>query len=324
MKQKALLQLLIFLLVHTTASWAQQAPANQRYEGIELISRQPLVILLAEEDPKEVQRLASKPDELAQYKAYLAYYNAQLQQVAPQLWHFSPAVQFRPQSAFTELQAQKGQQTVVLYYSKRKVGASGPHYGASTLGGVWAASMQLSTLGDGKEQTQRSEPLPLEALYASDLLLTLTRLQRTLENRANRKVGPDRKAQQAAWRAEGAANAEAIRTKTLLVAQDEVDAQLTEADIKQVYPFPVQVVPRATIEAAVQARDTRYHYVRWQPASVASIGPQVIDVADGRVLGWSAEGGLSKSGQKIIGKQELKDFARYADTRVSQGIMGLD
>ena len=319
----------LVLLLRASTTWAQYGFGFYNYKNVELISQQPLVVLLTEEDSKELKRLADKPEELAQYKAYITYLNTQLQQLAPQLWKFSPSVEFKPKSALPAMQAAKGQRTVVLYYEKRKVGTSRPS-GLGPIGGTWSASLQLSSPGDGEEHTECRVSLPVDAAYPSDIIIAFRQLQQELrkDTKLKAELNRDRKERlqeaRTTLRAEGDANAESIRTKTLLVPQDDVDKRLTEADIKQLYPFPLQLVPRATIEEAVRTGDTRYNYARWQAASAASVGPEIIDAADGRILGYSYEGGVSNSGQPIIGKRELKDFAAYADAKVSRRHLGVN
>lgn len=325
---KRLLLIALLLVLRNMAASAQYGFGFYRYMNVELISKQPLLVLLTEEDPKELAKLASKPEELAQYKAYVAYLNAQLQQLAPQLWQFSPSVEFRPKSALPALEAAADQRAVVLYYVKRKVGVRNPQ-AFGPIGGVWSASLQLSTLADGKENKEYSAPLPLNAIYPSDIIIAFKQMQRELQKDVKLKAdsrprGEQLKEARATLRAQGDANAEAIRTKPLLVAQDDVDKQLTEDAIKQFYPFPFQLVPRAFIEEAVRTGDARYHYVRWRAADEASEGPRIIDAADGRVLGSSADGGKGNGGQPIIGKREFKDFARYADAKLSRMHLGVN
>lgn len=176
----------------------------------------------------------------------------------------------------------------------------------------------------------RRAALPLDAVYPSDIIVAFKQLQRELQKDVKLKadINRPRKEQlqeaRATLRAEGDANAEAIRTKPLLVAQDDVDKQLTQEAIKQLYPFPFQLVPRAFIEEAVRTGDARYNYVRWRAADAASVGPRIIDAADGRVLGYSADGGGGNGGQPIIGKREFKAFARYADAKVSRMHLGVN
>ncbi|MGI4741017.1 MAG: hypothetical protein ACRYG7_38100 [Janthinobacterium lividum] len=334
MKASLLLCLAVMLRVSVAHAQPESGvsfwPGFYKYKSVALISQQPLVVLLSEEDPKKLKKLANKPEELAEYKASIAYLNTKLQKLAPQVWKFSPSVEFKSESALPALQAAPGQRTVVLYYEKQAVGVSRQHVGFGPKDGMWQAILQLSSLGDGKEQLECSALLPLDIIYPSDIVVAFKQIQHQLRRdvklQADAGLGHDKQLQVARdrLRAEGDANAESIRTKLLLVAQDDVDEGLTEEDIKRVYPFPFQLVPRTTIEEAVRVSDIRYNYVRWRAASMASTGPEIIAAADGQVLGCSADGGLGLRGQAIIGKREFKDFARYADAKVSRLYLGIN
>ena len=69
-----------------------------------------------------------------------------------------------------------------------------------------------------------------------------------------------------------------LRTKpgekplTLLLCQDDRAAGLTDAQIKQVYPYPYEFVPRAEFEKAVREAAPGYAFVRmaWQGYAIIS------------------------------------------------------
>jgi hypothetical protein len=254
------------------------------------IIRAPLVVLLQEEDPKE---LADKPEELADYKGYIAYYNKQLQSLGPQYWKFSPSVAFRPESARKEIRAAKGKRTVLLRYDEYVSGASAGGYHSSYMGSRRVASMELATPSSGDENPDYRSPAPLDLLYPSDIVFALRNIQLVLERNMKRKAwldaGRKRKDIEQEEMAEATAarqaDAEFIRAKTLLIAETDLDdPKLTVEAIKEHYPYPFQLVPRATIEAAVQMGDTRHNYLRRMSESVEVIGQFIIDAATGQVL----------------------------------------
>ncbi|RZK24961.1 MAG: XRE family transcriptional regulator [Hymenobacter sp.] len=100
---KSVLLLFAAIGAGTLAAQAQIGTQPDWTQEIAIIKAQPLVVLLNEEDPKELRKLADKPAELAQYKTYVAQYNAQLQQLARELWQFSPAVTFQSEADYQEL-----------------------------------------------------------------------------------------------------------------------------------------------------------------------------------------------------------------------------
>ncbi|HET9504778.1 MAG TPA: hypothetical protein VFO93_14640 [Hymenobacter sp.] len=314
---KRLLFLGLALCLHATTASAQFA--FYHFFSFDVIRPQPLVVLLQEENPKELRKLADKPQELADYKAYIAYYNKQIQLLAPQYWKFSPSVEFRPESALKEIRAAKGKRTVVLRYETHTNGASTGGYNSVFMGSRKVASMELTTPGSGDQNLEWSCPAPLDLMYPSDIIFALKNIQLMLEKDLKRKTrydaGVPRRDIEQQERADALvanqADAALIRTRTLLIAEADLSPKLTAEDIKQLYPYPFQVVPRATIEAAVQAADTRYTYVRRMSQSVEVIGPYLIDAATSRTLAIANTSGVGGSKHELLNKDDFKIFTAY-------------
>lgn len=313
---KRLLFFSLVLLFRTVTASAQFG--FNHFLSFDLIKGQPLVVLLQEEDPKELRKLAKKPAELADYKSSIAYYNKQLQTLAPQLWKFSPAVEFQPESALKEIRSAKGKRTVVLRYEKHVNGASTSGYNSVFMGSRKVASMELTTPGSGDENYEWGCPAPLDVMYPSDIVFAFRNIQLTLEKDRKRKARVDagrsrediKREEDAEAISANKAAAELMRTRTLLIAETDLDSKLTAESIKQYYPYPLQVVPRATIESAVQAGDTRYSYVRRMCQSVSTIGPFIIDAATSRTLVIANTSGVGLGNKELIGKD---DFELYTD-----------
>lgn len=304
------------LMLRAGAASAQLNSGFYRFYSFDIIKTQPLVVLLQEEDPKELKKLANKPEELTDYKGAIAYYNKQIQLLAPRFWKFSPSVEFQPESALKEIRAAKGRRTVVLRYEKHTNGASNNSF---SIGSRQIASMELTTPGNGDENYELSSPAPLDVVYPSDMVFAFRYIQQQLAKDMQRKArvdaGRDRQDIQREERAENeaevASNVELIRTRTLLIAENDLDPKLSAEEIKQFYPYPYQVVPRATIEAAVQAGDNRYIYARHLTMSVELIGPFLIDAANSHLLARSVSGGINGGNRKLIGKDDFQNHVRY-------------
>jgi hypothetical protein len=137
------------------------------------VQAHPLIVLLAEEDPKALKQLADKPTELAQYKAYLAQYNAQAHELAPKLWKLSPAVEFQPESAFKKLRSSK-EQAVVLHYTEYRMNTTRNNTAADFMGNYKARQMECELVGGRGEHSVWRGYTPLNGvLSASDLASTL-------------------------------------------------------------------------------------------------------------------------------------------------------
>ena len=298
---KSVFLLFVAMGAGTLAAQAQIGTQPDWGPEIALIKSQPLVVLLDEEDPKELRKLADKPAELAQYKTYVAQYNAQLRQLAPKLWQFSPAVTFQSEADYQELRKAKGAKTVVLHQTRQRLGRQ-----LNGLETDLVAWMELELVGGGDRENVWHGPSSLTVLYPSDIVFTFRNLQRDLQEKASDagKTVSNRKGV-ARLMLQDVQHAQQLKTKTLLLNRAEVPDQLAEAEIAKDYPFPVQLVPLQTIEAAVLAGDARYAYVRWLTVTAGLVGPSIIDAADGHRLTTAL------SSKPELAKADLKDFTRY-------------
>jgi hypothetical protein len=244
----------------------------------------PLIVLLADEDPTTLRQLADKPTELAQYKAYVAQYNAQAHELAPRLWKLSPTVEFRPESDFKELRSNNKEQAVVLHYTERRMNEVGHNAAADFLGSYKARQMECELVGGrgGHILWRGSTPIG-GATYASDLAITLRGLQTDLARYAA-QASQHLRQSMAAEMLHKMQLTELLRTKTLLLNEADLRDQLTAAGVQALYPQAVQVVPLATIEAAVLSGDARYTYVRHLASPSGGAGPHVVDVATGEIV----------------------------------------
>ena len=283
--------------------------------SLAVLKAQPLVVLLEEEDPKQVRKLADKPDDLAQYRAYIAFYNNQLRELAPKFWHFSPAVEFKLKSEMEALRKAKGPMTVVLLRTEDKtstfgMGRASNGYNGALRATATVAEMCLLVVGDGKIDYRDRAGLAPGPAYASDIVFALRDIQRSLQHEADGySYGKLTKQQKEAERTKSAAQ---VRSKTLLLDPNQLDPKLTEAIIREVYPYPFQLAPRATIEAAVLSADIRYTYVRWLTFSAEQIGQVVLDAADSEVLRFlESTGGFGRSSlaADMLDKADLKRLA---------------
>jgi len=285
-------------------------PADDAPE-LALLEIKPLVVLLQVPDEKQLRKLAHKPADLTQYQAYLAQYNAQLKELVPRLWKFSSAVEFRPETDYETLRKDRENRTPVLRYREldlskyRRPGSGSFGKPAVSLGSGLAGEMQLCVVGRNKEKTVKSEPVPVGAMYASDIISALRSLQ------ADLKITAAQAAHQLSYGQEQAADmirlikaTKLLQTKILLLNQAELQDNLSPADIARFYPYPFEVVSLATIEAAVLAGDARYTYAR-RMAVIGAEGPAILDVATGyRIVYEESELG--------IGEKQFRKFADYA------------
>jgi len=297
----------IFLLLTAVLSISGSVVWGQTAKSMSILKNQSLVVVLKDEEPGKLKKLAKKPSELADYKAFILDYNTQIQELAQQLWHFSPAVEFKYESEMPALLKDKSFEHGVLQHDNFvAVERTG---GAARGGVIYSSSMQtafsLGVISNGNRSSLAQVPIAPGVVHTSDIIFCLKGLQYQLQLLASGKTGKE-------VMADMAQNAKRLRIKTLLLDDAEINSKLTAADIKQVYPFPYQIVPRSTIEAAVKEGDARYACVRMLPIASSSIEQVIMDTSDGAILVMTSGGGWTLKGGSVVDKSNLKAFAQAA------------
>lgn len=288
-----------FLLFVAIISSSSSIARAQSDKDVAILKSQSLIVVLKDEEPDKLKKMAKKPAELTAYKSFITNYNALIQELAPAIWHFSPAVEFKHESEILALVKDKNYQHGVLKHDDYTVME---HLGGGAArGGAFYSSESrtaflLSIISNGKQRTLAPVPIAPGKVYTSDIIFCLKTLQYQLHERASGK-------------SQMAENGKRMRSKILLLDEAEMSGKLSAADIQQVYPFPFQLVPRETIEAAVKAADARYACVRIFPVSDSMTAQVVMDPTDGAILAMSMGGMGLKSGN-VVNRGNLKDFAQ--------------
>lgn len=287
--------LLLAVLVHGSSMVARA----QSDKDLAILRNQSLIVVLKDEEPDKLKKLAKKPAGLTAYKSFITRYNALIQELAPLIWRFSPSVEFKHESEITALAKDKNYQHGVLKHDDFTV-MEHLGGGAARGGAIYSAEARtaflLSITSNGKQRMIAPVPIAPGIVYTSDIIFCLKTLQYQLQERASGK-------------SQMAENGKRLRSKTLLFDEAEINGKLSAADIKQVYPFPFQIVPREAIETAVQGADVRYVCVRIFPVSDGMTAQVIMDPTDGAMLAMSMGGMGLKSGN-VVNKGNLKDFAQ--------------
>jgi len=316
MKAKFLLSLVAAASLYSSAAWAQLGFGKPK--DIAVVKSHPLVVILKDEDPKTLKKLAKKPDELAEYQASIVDYNRQMQELAPKLWKFSSAVEFKHESDLEALRKAKDTKTGVLKHADFILAhhhhTAGPGGYANSLNSYYTSehisALVLQVLGDGDESKVWHVQLAPGPIYTSDIIFSIASLQTYIQSRADGRKGKE-------MREEIAENSKRLPGKTLLIDEEDLKRGLTAADIKLAYPFPYQVVPRSTIESAAASYDSRYAYVRMMPINERMMVQVAVDAATSDMMGYSLPsmvpmvGSLIANGASVT-KGSLKDFAKAA------------
>jgi len=303
------------LLFQTVSAWAQFGLGKPK--DVAIVKSLPLLVILLDEDPKELERLAGKPTELADYRAYITSHNAQLKELVPKIWQFSPAVEFKREADLPALRKAKGIQQSVFrqidfrlsqQVAYRSAGVMTSGFNSYTVKSKTMSGLAFELVGNGEERSVWRMPIVGGAAYASDLIFSLRSGQRYFQASAG---GDDRN-----WPMKITQNGPRLQTKTLLIEEADLAVKLTTDDLKRAYPFPYQLASRAIIEAAAASSDSRYAYLRLLQASDDLMVPMVVDVASSELLGFSMHSKVEKKrdGQKgtVITKEDFQDLAAAA------------
>jgi len=310
MKAKLLLSIVAVVSLCTSTARAQMGFGKPK--DIAIIKSQPLVVILKDEDPKELKKLAKKPEELADYKASISDYNQQMELLAPKLWKFSSSVAFKHESELEALRKAKHTQCGVLKHADFVLAQRHSSIGLGTMAkpansyytSEHISALVLEVVGDGGASKVWHVQLAPGPIYTSDIIFSLATIQTYIQSRVDGRTGVE-------MRDEIARNSKKLPGKTLLIDEEDLKRGLAAADIKLAYPFPYQVVSRSTIETAAASYDSRYAYIRLYPITDGMVAQVAVDAATSDIMGLSLPGGLIASGSSIT-KGSLKDFAKAA------------
>ncbi|GAA4354505.1 hypothetical protein GCM10023185_16440 [Hymenobacter saemangeumensis] len=274
------------------------APRRLTAAEMQLMRSQPLLVMLQREEAQKLKKLAGNPAGLQMYRDDMAKVNAILRQAAA-AWTLSPKVEYRYADQVDSLaMAKDAGQLNVLDFDE----VAFPAYPASAQrswaapvpGGVVGSTVPLPSFRLRVFIRQRnfavhSEPILGPGVQESDMLycMKLIQMYAAGNRRQQLKTGPT--------------------PPTLLLCQDDRAADLTDAQIKQVYPYPYQFVSRADYEKAFQEGTPGYALVRlcWQGYAITSplvFMPSTLDLVCG--------GDLHSLKEVRITQKDFKSFKK--------------
>lgn len=288
---------LLLSLALTSAATAQRSAIYQPVGNLYMreydkLGKQPVAVLLP--TPMDSKRFQGRPKALAKFAIYQADVEARRAafESALKFWSLPYALTY-----VTEAEAQK------LYDDRKKAHLLLTFSGSLRL--CWVGKVARLTVIQAMAETQGSKysiPQPsnereaafqtffpnpndywVETYHASDVICAMQQLQVYVEQRVKGRREQD--IEQDAKNRIGKSS-ELLRSKTLLLCSDQLSENLPENKIAGLYPYPVQVTDRATIETAVASADPRYLYAHYVTV-VGNNGFQLVDAANGQAIGYA-------------------------------------
>ena len=270
---------------------------RDRDQETQLLKTQPLLVLLKQEDPKQLKKLAKRPAELLEYQQLMAKGNALLQQAA-KVWTLSPTIEVKTEAELDALLATNAGQLNVLDFetvgyrtSPAPMRHSWDTVAPIDLGSALKLpSLRLRVFQKKADFLVHEEPVLNSNPNESDVIYCVKMLETM------------------------ATHSSLIRTKAgatppkLLLCQDDRAPGLTDAQIKSAYPYPYEFVSRADFEKAVRdgAPGGAFVRVAWQGYGI--ISPLAFTLPGMELV---CGGELHKAQELLV---TLKDFKSFKKT----------
>ena len=262
----------------------------------QLLLTQPLLVVLKQEDEKQLKKLAKKPDDLRAYQQSVALGNALLQQVAGPAWTFSPKVEYKSEAELAALvAANTGQLNVLDFDAVDYLDAPPPMRRYGEPGPILAGhrdellSFRLRIFLKQIDFTVHNEPLLNNTPNPSDALYCVKILEQYAAG-----TGPQRVKS-------------GSTPPLLLLCQDDRAPGLTDAQIKQVYPYSFQFVARPEYEKAVHEASPGVAFVRMAWQAYGTISPMAYALPG---FGIVSGGDLHRLKGPLITLQDFKSFKK--------------
>lgn len=255
-----------------------------KVEDIAFVKNRPLVVALESEDPAILKNFKKYPKDLQKYKDEIATKNQELREAITEFWTFTERL---PQFLNMEeaLTLRKAGKAIVLranghgfdYYRRnaqyiRSYGSNLDEMQARRIANLPPINKGINALNPGmyrksneasylellvsqKERGLVTVYLPADTTSKIDFVYGIQQMQYVLnylqEGKDIRK-----------FKAQLHQNHKELKDKILLIAREDLDQKITEADIKKIYPYPFEICDREKIEQAILSKSPNYAYVQ--------------------------------------------------------------
>jgi hypothetical protein len=270
-----------------------------KLEDVEKAKQRDVLVPLLEEDPKLVKKYSKDSQKLQKYQSGIKEFNHILETAVKREWTFSK-VTLSTKEEVMSLLKQRNKNFTVLAWA---------HYEVSLENGYsWGRSVMTYRLSESSSPMMQI-CLPTFEMREADVVFGVQFFQQQLTYRLaeGKKANYDNMIR---------AHAAELPKKTLLINQADVRERFTLDEIKQNYPYPVEVVPYQQIERAILSKDPAYAFVMVAPTMAGSEEAHlqyVADAATGNVLGRSTPGMVTYKGVGAGIHVKPKHLKNYLD-----------
>lgn len=346
-KLKSKFFLILFFVGASVQLYAQFGMG--KIEEIESVQSRKLIVMIEEPRERMLNKIAKRPKKgtVEDYKADLKTYNENIKTVVEKFWPYNKTdIQYKTYGEIMDLRKTKTQDYAVIACLSSEARSTSAGYNYAQ-GLYWVKDIKddfedrddamfsvilVNTIEDfGKK--------PVFLLPLFDVFPTKASLVYGIKNIENyfnfriktKKNGAKLKDEQERIEEELAKRAPVIKEKILLIRKEWLDKELTEANLKNFYPYKYQICDRAFMDNVVMNSDPKYAYGVVLPyvmsnsnANYVAYHQYAMDAADSQMMCFvkpSTGGMMLASG--VTGKAGNRNFTIKVVTKMVEQIKGI-
>jgi hypothetical protein len=299
----------MLLLMISNAGYSQYFRLGKANEVSEVKGR-PLLLMLEEEDPKVISKLSKNSAELESYKNEIKRVNEELTAIVNKFWSFNDLPTIKTKTEINKLKGEKNKQYAVLSLNRVKVtswakdGAYRYAIDSKVIATMFIDLIENLDKGNPVYYQNLPNVFPTQGDMALGIQMMQNFLQARLDGKKRNEISD-----------EANENKSLLVGKTLLIDREDIKTGLTQAQIKEAYPYAFKVVSYKEIEDAILERDKNYAIVQIIPlmVGVPANAHIVINTEDGKSMGYYAPVQatvMGKNTESRITQRHLKNYAK--------------
>jgi hypothetical protein len=299
---------ILFVLTLLASSTFAQYFGMGKVDEVKEIQSRPLILMLEEVDPKVAEKYSKKPAELSAYQEEIERTNQAMIEAVTNFWTFTKAPAVKKKSEVDALIKAKNKQYAILALDRIKITS---YVKDGMFRYNYDSKVVATTYIDLIENLYRGNPvyfqnLPNEFPSRGDITIGIEMMQNFLTARLEGKKRND--ISDEADEATGA-----LTTKTLYLDKADLKNGLTEAQIKETYPYPFKIVTYDEIEKLILSRDKNGAVVQIIPLSVGvpAFIHFVAATENGKTLAFYKAVQASFGGKSTEGRVTLRHLKSY-------------
>jgi hypothetical protein len=338
---------LIFLFFGTSIQLYAQYGMG-KVEEIEAVQARKLIVMIEEPRERMLNKIAKRPKKgtVQDYKADLATYNENIKAAVEKFWPYNKKdIQYKTFNEIMELRKTKTQDYAVIacLSSEPRSMSAGYNYAQ---GLYWVKDikedfedrddamftvMLVNTIEDfGKRPVFY---LPLFDVFPTkaSMVYGIKNIEAYFNLRiSTKKNGTKMRDEQERTEEEMSKKAGLLAEKTLLIREEWLDKELTEANLKNYYPYKYKICDRAFMDNVVMNLDSKYAYGVVLPYVMSNSHSNYImyyqyafDAADSKIMCFvkpSTGGAMLASG--VTGKAGNRNFTIKVIMKMVEQVKG--